>query len=124
MCSLWKNRHLTLGLKENIIIIYQKDEQIGGMVILSHQKKILISLPDTLLSEVDSLAIAQNSSRSEFIREAMRRYVDNKRYALCADALKKGYEEMADINIELAELCLEQDNIQQQSYEEKLAECE
>lgn len=115
---------MTLRLKDNIIIVYLKDDRIGGVVTLSHQKKILISLPDTLLTEVDNLAVAQNTSRSQFIREAMSQYVDNKRYARCADALKKGYEEMADINLEIAEFALEADNIQQQSYEEKLAECE
>jgi len=91
---------------------------------LSHHKKILISLPDTLLSEVDNLATSQKINRSEFIREAMKRYVAEQRRASLAASLKKGYEEMSDINIEIAELCVEADNIQQQSYEQKLAECE
>lgn len=91
---------------------------------MSHHKKILISLPDTLLSEVDNLATSQKINRSEFIREAMKRYVAEQRRASLAASLKKGYEEMSDINIEIAELCVEADNIQQQSYEEKLAECE
>lgn len=91
---------------------------------MSHQKKILISLPDALLTEVDSLATAQKINRSEFVREAMRRYVDEQKSASLNQALRKGYEQMADINLEIAEFCLEADNIQQQSYEEKLAECE
>ncbi len=94
------------------------------MIVLSHQKKILISLPDALLTEVDSLATAQKINRSEFVREAMRRYIDEQKSASLNLALKKGYEQMADINLEIAEFCLETDNIQQQSYEEKLAECE
>jgi CopG family transcriptional regulator/antitoxin EndoAI len=94
------------------------------MIVLSHQKKILISLPDALLTEVDSLATAQKINRSEFVREAMRRYVDEQKSASLNQALRKGYEQMADINLEIAEFCLEADNIQQQSYEEKLAECE
>lgn len=94
------------------------------MIVLSHQKKILISLPDALLTEVDSLATAQKINRSEFVREAMRRYIDEQKSASLNLALKKGYEQMADINLEIAEFCLKADNIQQQSYEEKLAECE
>lgn len=97
---------------------------IGGMIVLSHQKKILISLPDTLLTEVDTLATAQKINRSELIREAMKQYVADQRRASLAASLKKGYEQMADINLEIAELYLTADNIQQQSYEEKLAECE
>lgn len=94
------------------------------MIILSRQKKILISLPDALLTEVDNLATAQKVNRSEFIREAMKLYIHERKKAEISSKLRKGYEEMAKINIEIAELCLEADNIQQQSYEEKLAECE
>ena len=86
------------------------------MIVLSHQKKILISLPDALLTAVDSLATAQKINRSEFVREAMRRYVDEQKSASLNQALRKGYEQMADINLEIAEFCLEADNIQQQSY--------
>lgn len=91
---------------------------------MSRQKKILISLPDALLTEVDNLATAQKVNRSEFIREAMKLYIRERKKADITLKLKKGYEEMAKINLELAEYCLDADNIQQQSYEEKLAECE
>ena len=94
------------------------------MIILSRQKKILISLPEALLSEVDNLATAQNINRSEFIREAMRLYIHEKKRADLNDRLKKGYEEMSEINLEIAEFCISADTIQQQVYEEKLAECE
>ncbi len=91
---------------------------------MSQQKKILISLPDSLLNEVDNLATSQKLNRSEFIREAMKLYIREKKKADIASKLKKGYEEMSMLNLEIAEFCLEADNIQQQSYEEKLAECE
>lgn len=94
------------------------------MIILARQKKILISLPDTLLTEVDNLATAQKINRSEFIREAMRLYIHERKKAEISEMLKKGYEEMAMINLEIAEFCFETDSMQQQSYEEKLAECE
>ena len=91
---------------------------------MSRLKKILISLPDTLLDEVDNLAIEQNINRREFIREAMKLYIKEKKKRELATRMKKGYEEMASINIELSEYCLRADSQQQQSYEEKLAECE
>jgi CopG family transcriptional regulator/antitoxin EndoAI len=94
------------------------------MIVLSHRKKILVSLPDSLLNEVDTLAAKQKLDRSEFIREAARNYVAQQKNASYKEKLKEGYQSMAEINIEIAELCLEADNIQQQSYEEKLAECE
>lgn len=91
---------------------------------MSRHKKILISLPDTLLNEVDNLATEQNLNRSEFIREAMKVYIRQKRNAEIAERMKSGYQQMADINLEISEYCLKADNAAQQSYEEKLAECE
>ncbi len=91
---------------------------------MSRQKKILISLPDALLTDVDNLATSRKINRSELVREAMRTYIDKQKRASLEKSLKEGYIAMGDINIEIAELSLEADNIQQQSYEEKLAECE
>ena len=94
------------------------------MIILSRQKKILISLPDTLLTDVDNIATSRKINRSELVREAMKHYVERQKRASLELSLKEGYEAMGDINIEIAEYSLCADNIQQQSYEEKLAECE
>lgn len=91
---------------------------------MSRQKKILISLPDALLDEVDNLATEQKINRSEFIREAMRLYIKEKKRTELTARMKRGYEEMAEINLEISEYCLSADSLQQQSYEEKLAECE
>lgn len=91
---------------------------------MAQQKKILISLSDSLLSEVDSFANAQNVNRSEFIREAMKLYIrERKRIERC-EQMKKGYEEMAEINLEIAQSCFEADCIAEHDYEEKLSECE
>ena len=38
--------------------------------------------------------------------------------------LENGYKEMADINLEIAEMCLEADNESLSLCEEKLTECE
>lgn len=91
---------------------------------MSEQKKILISLPDNLLTEFDTIATSRKINRSELIREAMRHFVEKQKRASLEASLKKGYEAMGDINLEIAEFALEADNTQQQSYEEKLAECE
>lgn len=91
---------------------------------MSHYKKILISLPDNLLNEVDNLATEQKINRSEFIREAMKLYIKQKKQTELTKRMKKGYEEMAEINLELSNYCLTADDRQQQSYEDKLAECE
>lgn len=91
---------------------------------MSELKKILISLPDNLLKEVDSIASVEKINRSEFVRAAMKFYIREKRKIEMRDRMKKGYKDMAEINARLAEMCFEADNEQQQKYEERLKELE
>jgi len=91
---------------------------------LAQLKKILISLPDNLLKEVDSIVAMEKINRSEFVREAMKLYIREKRRIEMRDRLKKGYQQMAEINVKLAEICFDADNDQQQKYEEGLRELE
>ena len=91
---------------------------------MAELKKILISLPDNLLKEIDHIVSVEKTNRSEFVREAMKLYLREKRKIEMRDRMKKGYQEMADINIRLAELCMDADSDQQQKYEERLGELE
>ena len=94
------------------------------MVVLAHLKKILVSLPDSLLQEVDSIVTVEKINRSELVREAMKLYIRERRRIEMRDKMKKGYQEMAEINLKLAEMCFDADSELQLNYEEKLAECE
>ncbi|MDP4093050.1 MAG: ribbon-helix-helix protein, CopG family [Bacillota bacterium] len=85
-------------------------------------KKILISLPDNLLKEVDTIVSMENTNRSEFVREAMKLYIRQKKRIEVSDRMKKGYQEMAEINAKLAEMFFEADEEQQRKYEERLGE--
>lgn len=87
-------------------------------------RKILISLPDNLLKEVDYIVSTEKINRSEFVREAMKLYIREIRKIEMRDKMKKGYQEMAEINIKLAEMCVEIDNEQQEKYEQQLGELE
>ncbi|HEX9060639.1 MAG TPA: ribbon-helix-helix protein, CopG family [Clostridia bacterium] len=91
---------------------------------MAELRKILISLPDNLLKEVDSIVSIEKTNRSEFVREAMRLYIREKRKIGMRDMMKKGYQEMAEINIKLAEMFFDADNEQQNKYEERLGELE
>lgn len=95
-----------------------------GGVILAELKKILISLPDNLLKEVDKYVSVQKINRSEFVREAMKLYIRERRKIELRDKMKKGYLEMAEINIKLAEICFDADTDQNYKYEDKLGEME
>lgn len=91
---------------------------------MAELKKILISLPDNLLQEIDHIVTVEKTNRSEFVREAMKLYLREKRKIQMRDRMKKGYQEMAEINIRLAEMCMDADCDQQQKYEERLGELE
>ena len=102
----------------------QKSERNGGVIVLSQSKKILISLPDTLLSEIDEYIESKNINRSEFVRRAMKGFLREQQLSSMREQLKKGYREMGDINLSLAEMYFESDDDTQRMYEEKLSECE
>lgn len=91
---------------------------------MAELRKILISLPDNLLKEVDTIVSIEKTNRSEFVRKAMKLYITEKRKIEMRDKMKKGYQEMAEINIKLAEICFDADTDQQDKYEERLRELE
>lgn len=91
---------------------------------MPQQKKILLTLPDSLLKDLDSLAKEENITRSKLIRDAMKAYVSGRQKAFMLEKLKRGYMEMSEINSDIAELCFDADSEVLYRYEEKLAECE
>lgn len=91
---------------------------------MATQKKILVSLPEELLYEVDALVEGEGITRSEFIRQAMKQMLEQKHTMEARERMRRGYEEMARINSEWAELGLSQDMRVLDAYEEKLSECE
>lgn len=80
----------------------------GG--ILAQTKRIMISLPDSLLKEVDGLVAVENRNRSELIREAMHLYLQEIKRQQIREKLKQGYLEMAETNLGLAKEALSAEN--------------
>lgn len=69
---------------------------------MTQVKRIMISLPDSLLAEVDGIVAADQLNRSEFIREAMKLYIAERKRRMLREQMKAGYVEMARINLSLA----------------------
>jgi len=63
----------------------------------------MISLPDYLLEEVDGIVALEKKNRSEFIREAMKLYIEEKKRKSLREQMRRGYQEMASINLSLAQ---------------------
>ncbi len=91
---------------------------------MSQLKKVLITVPDSLLEAVDSAAKVENVNRSEFVREAMKMYLSERKKRARKEELKKGYQEMAELNLSLAEAFFEAEEEVFLASEKKLAECE
>jgi CopG family transcriptional regulator/antitoxin EndoAI len=74
----------------------------GIVANLQNTKRIMISLPDYLLQEVDKIVKHENSNRSEFIRQAMKVYLLERKKRQLRDSMQRGYMEMAKINLNIA----------------------
>ncbi|MGB9866379.1 MAG: CopG family ribbon-helix-helix protein [Bacillota bacterium] len=70
---------------------------------MSNLKRIVVSVPSALLAEVDGVALSQHSNRSQLVREALQAYVERKKRLELMEQMVRGYLEMADINLEIAE---------------------
>lgn len=91
---------------------------------MSQLRKIQVSLPESLLDEADKIAGVENLNRSEFVRAAVRLYIREKNKKNNREKLISGYQQMAQINLDYAEMCLSADNQVLAACEEKLPECE
>lgn len=68
---------------------------------IHNTKRIMISLPDHLLQEVDGIVERENSNRSEFIRQAMKLYLTERKKRHLRETMQRGYLEMAKINLSM-----------------------
>lgn len=93
---------------------------------MADSKRIVVSVPDSLLKEIDDAVCVEFEcrNRSEFIRNAAKFYLKEIKRINMVDRMMKGYLEMADINATLAEIGLTADNETISVYETRLAECE
>lgn len=65
-------------------------------------KRIIITIPENLLGEVDDIKFVECKNRSEIFREAIRFYLRERKKKLIIEQMKKGYLEMAEINLNIA----------------------
>lgn len=77
---------------------------------MAETRRIMISLPDKLLQEVDGIVATEKRTRSEFIREAMKLYLQERKKRYIREMMQKGYLEMAQLNLSLANEALEAEN--------------
>jgi len=76
--------------------------------------RLIASLSGTLCDELDRAVREGSEAKCEFMRETM----------ICYEEMKNGYLEMAELNIEISEMCCASDLAALKEYETKLSECE
>ena len=70
----------------------------------------MISLPHNLLEEVDDIVASEKRTRSDFIREAMRLYLAEREKQQIREKMRKGYAEMAKLNLRFTNEAFEVEN--------------
>ena len=87
---------------------------------MAENKKVLISIPENLLRELDNAVKEERTNRSDFIRKSIRFYLIEKRKIEIRNKMKSGYLEMSKINKDITEEYSEGDYEDFLSYETKL----
>lgn len=62
----------------------------------------MISLPEQLLAELDGVLKHEKLNRSEFISQATRMYLRERKKRQIRESMEQGYMEMAKINLNIA----------------------
>jgi CopG family transcriptional regulator/antitoxin EndoAI len=73
-----------------------------GVYFLPDSKRISINIPADLLGDLDELSHLENKNRSEIVREAIVAYLAERKKTVMIEQMKKGYLEMAAINLCIA----------------------
>ncbi len=87
-------------------------------------EKIEFTLPDSLISEVDYIVNMENSNREDFAKAAFQFYITQKKKIDFKEYMIKGYKEMGQINLSLAELGMTNEISSDDSSEGKIAQGE
>lgn len=64
--------------------------------------EILVKLPQHLLTELDGFATQENVNRNEFIYQATKMYLRERKERQIRESMRRGYMEMAKINLTIA----------------------
>ncbi|MBV1820936.1 CopG family transcriptional regulator [Clostridium cochlearium] len=89
---------------------------------MAGSKRIGLSLSETLNNEFNKTLKEDSKKRSEFIRELIILYIEEKKKLREIEQMKKGYLEMGKLNLEIAEVGFASDINNLKEYEAKLSE--
>lgn len=91
-----------------------------GVYNMAETRRVTLSLASNLLDQVDVMVPMEYKSRSDFVTEAIKEFINEKKKSELIEKLKQGYKEMSEINLDLAEMGLELDILDLAIYEANL----
>lgn len=89
---------------------------------MSSSKRLVVNLSEKLYDEFDKALKEDCKKRSEFIREAIVLYIEERKKLQQMELIKRGYKEMAKIDIEICEFGFSSDLEDLNQYEVMLSE--
>lgn len=89
---------------------------------MAGSKRVGIGLSKTLNNEFNKTLKEDSKKRSEFIRELIILYIEDKKRLREIEQMKKGYLEMGKLNLEIAEVGFVSDISNLKEYEARLSE--
>lgn len=91
---------------------------------MAETKRVTVSVTSPVLSDANLLLPMEYKNMSDFIVDAMKLFIEEKKKLEVIEMLKNGYKEMSQVNLKLAEIGLEQDIMDLAIYEANLKRCE
>ena len=91
---------------------------------MSSSKKLVVDLSETLINEFDRALKEDNKKKSQFIKDAIILYIEERKKIKCIEDMKKGYLEMSQISLEISEMSCADDLKCIEEYEVWLTECD
>lgn len=94
------------------------------MIVMLESKNMVVDLTEILFEEVEKTLEYDGKKKTEFIKEAIIHYINEKKRLATIEEMKKGYIEMARLNMEFAELGIQGELTGLIDYEVSLSESE
>ena len=91
---------------------------------MSSSKRLVVNLSETLSNEFNKALKEDNKKKSQFIRDAIILYIEERKKLEYIENMKRGYLEMAQINLEISEMGYAENFDNLNEYEVWLTECD
>ena len=83
-----------------------------------------LSIPNYIFEDANLMLPMEIVNKTDLILEAMKGFVEENKSKSLKERLKEGYREMSQINLSLAEIGIEQDNLDLRYYEARITGCD